>query len=68
MRKSCTRYVSAGTLGVTSTGGPNRFRFTGQVSRTRRLPLGSYRLTVGARDAAGNSAPPQPGPIFTIVD
>jgi hypothetical protein len=68
MRKSCTRYVSAGTLGVTATGGPNRFRFTGQVSRTRRLPLGSYRLTVGARDAAGNSAPPQPGPSFTIVD
>jgi hypothetical protein len=37
--------------------GGNRLRLTGRVGK-RRLPAGTYRLTLTVRDAAGNTSKP----------
>ncbi len=52
-RPRCTRLVPAGQLSVNGPAGVTAIRFQGRLSRTRRLTVGSYVLTVGATDAAG---------------
>jgi hypothetical protein len=53
----CTVYTRRGTMtGLAGKQGLNRLRFQGRLSATRRLPIGRYRLTVTARDAAGNTS------------
>jgi Tol biopolymer transport system component len=66
-RKACTRYVSAGSINLPAKAGPNKVKFKGLITRSRKLTLGSHRVVVGARDAAGNAARPRNGPTFTIV-
>jgi plastocyanin len=41
----------AGTISITATAGPNEFDYSG-----KGLPLGSYRMELTPRDAAGNKA------------
>ncbi len=53
-RPRCTRLVTRGSLSVAGKRGPGRLRFTGRLSRTRRLAPGRYRVTLRATDAAGN--------------
>jgi Bacterial Ig domain/WD40-like Beta Propeller Repeat len=65
-RPSCTRYVNAGSINLNAKAGQNKVRFQGLLTKTRKLSLGSYRVVVGARDAAGNKAS-RNGPTFTIV-
>ena len=54
----CRRFVSAGTLSRSGSAGPNVIVFRGRVD-LRRLPAGAYRLTLLARDAAGNASAPR---------
>jgi hypothetical protein len=56
-RPRCTRYVTAGVYAFNGQSGLNRLRFQGRVTRSKRLPLGRYRLIVRAQDAGGTSAP-----------
>lgn len=65
-RPACTRYVGAGSINLNAKAGQNKVRFQGLLTKTRKLSLGSYRVVVGARDAAGNKAS-RNGPTFTIV-
>lgn len=65
-RKACTRYERRGTLTRRNLkAGANRIAFSGRIGR-RALPLGSYRLTLTARDAAGNRSSAR-RVTFTIV-
>lgn len=50
--RRCTRYVRVGGLSHADIAGRNRFRFTGRVAG-RPLPVGSFRLSAVARNAAG---------------
>jgi Bacterial Ig domain/WD40-like Beta Propeller Repeat len=52
-RRSCTRYVDARNMSISAHTGLNRVRFQGVLPNGKRLSVGSYRLTVGATDAAG---------------
>jgi Tol biopolymer transport system component len=51
--RTCTRAVRRGALKRAGTAGANRIDVTGTL-RGRRLAPGRYRLTVKAKDAAGN--------------
>ncbi|MDW5594875.1 VCBS repeat-containing protein [Conexibacter stalactiti] len=54
--KPCTRFVAAGSLvRGNSRQGVNAVAFSGRIGR-RALPVGRYRLTATAADAAGNRA------------
>ena len=66
-RRRCTRYVKAGTLRINGKAGTNRVRFQGRLTRRKRLALGSYRLTVGATDGAGNKSRTSRPVSFRIV-
>ena len=46
-------YRGAGTVTRAISAGPGRVALSGRLGR-RRLPAGAYRLTLRARDAAGN--------------
>lgn len=39
--------------------GDQRVRFAGRLSKTRKLPAGSYQVVITATDAAGNRSPAQ---------
>jgi hypothetical protein len=54
-RRKCTRYVKQGTITRNSTAGSNRLAFSGRVGR-KNLAVGTYRATIVARDAAGNTS------------
>jgi Tol biopolymer transport system component len=58
-RRRCTRYRRAASLSFNGRAGSNRIRFQGRLLSGRRIPLGRYRLTVGARDSAGNLSTPR---------
>ncbi len=58
--RSCTRYVSAGTITASGRPGANRVPFTGRIGR-RALRPGRYRLTVTAIDPARNASKPALG-------
>jgi hypothetical protein len=51
-RKSCVRFVLAGTVSRRGAEGPNRMRFSGKAGK-RRLRPGAYRVSVVATDAGG---------------
>jgi hypothetical protein len=55
-RRACTRVAPSGSFTHDGRAGVNEFRFRGRVN-DRRLRPGRYRMTVGARDAAGNESP-----------
>ena len=61
------KYKAAGKLSLNAKAGKRRVRFQGRVSRSKTLKPGTYRVVVGARDAAGNRAKAVTGPTFTIV-
>jgi hypothetical protein len=63
--RRCTLVKGAGTLTRKQSVGPQRVAFSGRIGR-RKLKPGKYRLTVGARDAAGNTGPSR-ALTFTIV-
>jgi Bacterial Ig domain/WD40-like Beta Propeller Repeat len=65
--KACSRYRGAGRLSRPGKQGANHVKFQGRLSRSKTLKPGSYRVVVGAVDAAGNRAKPRTGPTFTIV-
>jgi Tol biopolymer transport system component len=65
-RPKCTRYVNAGSINLNAKAGQSKVKFQGLITRSRKLSLGSYRVVVGARDAAGNKSS-RNGPTFTIV-
>jgi hypothetical protein len=67
-RPRCTRFRNAGSLTrANAKAGLNTLRFQGRLTRTRRLGLGRYRLSVGARDAAGNRSVTRRSATFRIV-
>jgi Tol biopolymer transport system component len=67
-RPRCTRFVRAGRLSrPNAKAGVNTLRFQGQLTRSRRLRLGAYRLVVGAVDAAGNRSKSRTSRTFRIV-
>ncbi len=47
--------------------GLNTLRFQGRLNRRKRLPLGTYRVVIGAVDAAGNRATSKRSRTFRIV-
>lgn len=66
-RRPCKRFAAAGSI-PTFAGkvGPNRVRFQGRLTSSRRLALGSYRLVLSVVDAAANHST-RNGPTFAIV-
>ena len=66
-RPACKRFVRAGSFSFAAKAGVNRVRFEGRLTRSRRLAFGSYRVTVGARDNAGNRSSGNPRASFTVV-
>lgn len=55
-RKACTRYVKLGTLTRKAVKpGAVKIAFSGRIGK-KALKSGRYRLSVGARDVAGNAA------------
>jgi hypothetical protein len=62
----CTRTLTRGTLGFSGHQGTDKVAFQGRLSRSRRLPTGTYMLLITARNAAGLVSPPS-RLTFTIV-
>jgi Tol biopolymer transport system component len=65
-RKGKAKFVGAGRVTFSGKSGKNRVRMEGHLTKTRKLAVGTYRVVVSARDAAGNRAK-RTGPTFTIV-
>jgi hypothetical protein len=58
-RSNCTRYVRvSGGLTAQAKAGTNSIAFSGRLSSKRLLAAGSYRLTLLAKDPAGNWSAP----------
>ena len=58
-KRRCTRSVRVKrTFGVEGRQGQNRVRFQGRITKRRALKPGRYRMTLRARDAAGNDSSP----------
>jgi hypothetical protein len=57
-RRACTRVAPSGSFTHEGRAGLNQFRFSGRVNG-RRLTPGRYRMTVIARDSAGNASTPR---------
>ncbi|HKG39779.1 MAG TPA: hypothetical protein VKB25_12375 [Conexibacter sp.] len=55
--RRCTRFSSLGSQSRTARAGANSLAVGGKLGR-RTLPVGSYRLTIVATDAAGNASKP----------
>jgi hypothetical protein len=51
--KRCTRYRGEGALTRTGARGPGSIAFSGRIGR-RALKIGTHRMTLSAKDAAGN--------------
>ncbi len=58
--RRCTRAIVAGTVILTGHRGTNHIRFQGRLSRTRKLRLGRYALTITATDANQRSTTSRP--------
>jgi dipeptidyl aminopeptidase/acylaminoacyl peptidase len=65
--KGRKRFLSAGAIAFDAKSGANKARFQGRLTKAKALAPGAYRVVVGAKDAAGNSAKPKTGPTFTIL-
>jgi hypothetical protein len=58
-RPRCTRLVAVrGSVSRPVQAGSRRIRFAGRLSRRQSLKPGRYRMTLTARDAAGNVSSP----------
>jgi virginiamycin B lyase len=57
-RRKCKRLTGAGSLAVAGHPGTDKVRFQGRLSRHKRLKPGAYRLTITARNAAGQTSKP----------
>jgi hypothetical protein len=67
-RKRGTRFRRAGTLRFPNAHpGLNAVRFQGRLNRRKRLKLGTYRVVIGATDAAGNRSVQRRSKTFRIV-
>jgi Tol biopolymer transport system component len=66
-RRACNRYVKAGSLQFDGRAGLNKVRFQGRLSRRKRLAVGRYRLTIAAKDGAGNVSQAAAPVFFRIV-
>jgi hypothetical protein len=62
----CKRTVTQGTLTFTGRSGLNRVAFQGPISRSKKLPLGAYKLEITALNSAGKRSPARTL-SFTIV-
>ena len=65
-KRVCKRTVTRGTLSFHGHSGVNKVSFQGLISRSKRLPLGSYTLVMTASSAAGQRSTPRQL-RFTIV-
>jgi hypothetical protein len=63
--KACHRYIKTGILTRTAGQGKNSLAFSGRIGK-KALAVGTYRLTLTAKDAAGNASQPRTL-TFTIV-
>jgi hypothetical protein len=55
----CTRFVPAGTLKFTGHAGLNKVAFQGHITTRKKLPLGTYTLSITATNAAGQKSAPK---------
>jgi len=55
--KRCTRFTRIGTQTRSAVAGANALKVGGKLGR-RTIPVGTYRLTITATDAAGNASAP----------
>lgn len=51
-KRACKRTVTRGTLSVAAHAGASKLAFQGLVTRSKRLPLGRYTLSIAAVNAA----------------
>jgi N-acetylneuraminic acid mutarotase len=66
--RTCTRSVVRGTLTFAGRAGENTVRFQGRVSRTAKLPPGSYTLQVAAVNAARERGVAARGLRFSVLE
>jgi len=52
-QRKCTRTIVAGTLSLAGHAGPNKLRFQGLLANGKSLKLGSYNVSLTARDSGG---------------
>lgn len=65
--RRCTRHPPvSGAVTLTGHAGANRISFEGILDGARKLPAGSYQLTLAARNAAGSTTALQ-HPTFTLL-
>jgi hypothetical protein len=62
----CTRTVNAGTLTLSAHQGANKISFQGLISASKKLPLGTYTVSITAANVAGQHSAPAKL-TFTIV-
>jgi hypothetical protein len=65
-KHACKRALTRGTLTFNGHSGTNRVSFQGLISRSKKLPPGSYTLVITASNAAGQRSTPRQL-SFTIV-
>jgi N-acetylneuraminic acid mutarotase len=65
-KHSCKRTLTRGTLTFSGRPGTNKVAFQGRISRSNKLRLGAYTLTITASNAAGQRSSPK-WLTFTIV-
>jgi hypothetical protein len=64
--KTCTRYVTLGTLTKSGRAGTNKVTFTGRLNG-KALPRGTYRFSLTATDTAGNATSKAGTIAFAVV-
>jgi hypothetical protein len=65
-KRKCTRTILAGSLSLPGHAGLNKLRFQGLLPNGKSLKLGSYNVSLSARDAGGLQSVPQ-SLSFSIV-
>ncbi len=67
VKKGKKSFVAAGKISFGAKSGNNKTKFQGRLTKSKALTPGTYRILVGAKDAAGNNAQPKASPTFTIL-
>jgi FG-GAP repeat len=65
-RHACRRAVNRGTTAFAGRFGKNKVSFEGRISRSKKLPRGTYTLTITAANSVGQRSSPKQL-TFTIV-
>jgi hypothetical protein len=65
-KHACRRVLTRGTLSFAGHAGANRVAFQGRLSRSKKLPPGTYTLVIVATNGPGRRSPPKQL-TFTIV-